>query len=134
MIWIVIYAGLALATLGLIAITCWRVFGAAKNLGLAVHRSQQRVGELLPPLQAAMADLEARHSATGRFGAGSAAGRAGSGGAGYAASRAEQVAHWDSISPAPWTTDGRQGGRHRADPRGRRRAEHRTDYRADQRG
>ncbi|HEX2497309.1 MAG: hypothetical protein ACRDWG_20470 [Actinomycetes bacterium] len=131
MIWIVIYAVLAVATLGLIAITGWRVFVAARQLGLTVQRSQQRVGEVMPPLQAALEDMQAyeaqRHSPGGYPG-----GNGGNPGAHRSKiSRAEQLARWDSIRPAPWTTDGRQAGHSGTAQDG---PDQRSGHRADQRG
>jgi hypothetical protein len=134
-IWIVIYAVLAAATLGLIAITGWRVFVAARKLGLTVQRSQQRVGEIMPPLQAALDEVqayEARHHSYG----GNPGGRAGNPGSHRSKiSRAEQLARWDSIRPAPWTTDGRQAGQPGTGQNGPDEAVgRRTEHRADQRG
>ena len=135
MIWIVIYAGLAIATLGLIAISGWRVFVAARKLGLTVQRSQQRVGEVMPPLQAALDEMQEyeaqRHSYGGN--PGRHAGNPGSHRSKI--SRTEQLARWDSIRPAPWTTDGRQAGHPGTVQDGREQVSgRRTEHRADQRG
>lgn len=135
MIWIVIYVTLGVATLGLFAVTGWRVFAAARKLGLAVQRSQQRVGEVMPPLQAALDEM-ATYEARLQYNGGNPGSHGDSPGRyGSKISRADQLARWDSIRPAPWTTDGRQAGRLRTsqdaaeeDPR------RRTDHRADQRG
>ncbi|HKE50004.1 MAG TPA: hypothetical protein VKE25_00700 [Actinomycetes bacterium] len=134
MIWIVIYVTLGLATLSLIAIAGWRVFVAARKLGLTVQRSQQRVGEVMPPLQAAldeMAAYDARYQSNG----GNSGGHDGPGRYGSKISRADQLARWDSIRPAPWTTDGRQASRLRTTQDGAERdPKRRADHGADQRG
>jgi len=135
--WIAIYAGLAVATLVVLGMVGWQVFKAVKKLGLTVNRSQQRVTEVVPPLVAALAELEASQS--GRQPARAAAGAHAatvvyatvgpapgasayaSAGTGYRSTHSDPggpAARWESIYPAPWTTDRRQGGRHRADPRG----------------
>ena len=141
MFWIAIYAGLVVATLVVLALAGWQVFKAVKKLGLTVNRSQQRVTEVMPPLVAALAELEANQSGlrTARQPADAAAG-AHAATAGYATAGSVSstpayasagtgdrsrhsdpggpAARWESIYPAPWTTDRRPGGRHRADPRG----------------
>jgi hypothetical protein len=135
--WIAIYAGLAVATLVVLGMVGWQVFKAVKKLGLTVNRSQQRVTEVVPPLVAALAELEASqsgrqpaHAAAGAHAATAGYATAGSvpSAPAYASARTGYrsrhsdpggpAARWESIYPAPWTTDGRQGGRHRADPRG----------------
>lgn len=131
MIWIVIYAVLAVAALGLIAITGWRVSVAARKLGLTVQRSQQRVGEVMPPLQAALDEMQAYEAQHHRSG-GNPGGNGGNPGAPRSRlSRAEQLARWDSIRPAPWTTDGRLTGHLGTAPNG---LDQRSEHRADQRG
>ena len=136
MIWIVIYAVLAIATLGLIAISGWRVFVAARKLGLTVQRSQQRVGEVMPPLQAALDEMQEYEAQRHSYG-GNPGGHGNNRGTQRSKiSRAEQLARWDSIRPAPWTTDGRQSGHYPgAAQNGREQVAGRhTEHRADQRG
>jgi hypothetical protein len=134
-IWVVIYAVLAVATLGLIAITGWRVFVATRKLGRTVQRSQQRVGAVMPPLQAALDEMQT-HQARQHSPGGNPGGPAWNPGTQRGKiSRAEQLARWDSIRPAPWTTDGRQAARSGTDQNGRdqalgRRSEHGADQRS----
>ena len=137
MFWIAIYAGLAVATLVVLGMAGWQVFKAVKKLGLTVNRSQQRVTDVVPPLMTALAELEASqsgwrpadaaagaHAATAVYattGSAPSAPAYASAGTGYRSRHSDAggpAARWESIYPAPWTTDGRQGGRHRADPRG----------------
>src|SRR5262245_43885508 len=123
--------------LGLIAITGWRVFVAARKLGLTVQRSQQRVGEIMPPLQAALDELAAYEAGHHAPGGNLGRHRGNPGSPGAEISRTEQLARWDSIRPAPWTTDGRRisGDGSAADGPDRiaGRAEYRTERRAEHR-
>lgn len=59
MVWVLLFGGLAVASLVVIGMLGWRVFGAAKALSRAARQSGLRINAVLPALERAAHDVEA---------------------------------------------------------------------------
>lgn len=60
MLWILIYATLAVATLIVLGMLGWRVLGALKLLGHEIEAAESRINPLVLPLQSELAEMHGR--------------------------------------------------------------------------